>query len=295
MASVIVTKNSPHQVKVHLRELKVLSESLIGNIKEKAIIRSLEKFDKQLTDWLAKDPASQEPAEDARKSSVDSQDDPQEGSMTPTRNRKRILFSQTMSTSLLDPDQLPLKSARTSSSSVYRSPTNKKIPATDDEDEEDTTLVDNGNEEDGTVFTSVPESASENEADNEKEPEKSKGSVHKIDEKTKQGSETQPSSQVISVEIMPASSEEEEDETDVDLFSDASSVSSINVSKLPKGSVVDNSADSDTEDNDESQEKRPLSKSRIPRLKAETTGITSRSATSSPATSSTRSSRGSRY
>ena len=291
LTSLVLTHNNF----VHLRELKVLSESLIGNIKEKAIIRSLEKFDKQLTDWLAKDPASQEPAEDARKSSVDSQDDPQEGSMTPTRNRKRILFSQTMSTSLLDPDQLPLKSARTSSSSVYRSPTNKKIPATDDEDEEDTTLVDNGNEEDETVFTSVPESASENEADNEKEPEKSKGSVHKIDEKTKQGSETQPSSQVISVEIMPASSEEEEDETDVDLFSDASSVSSINVSKLPKGSVVDNSADSDTEDNDESQEKRPLSKSRIPRLKADsTTGRTSRSATSSPATSSTRSSRGSR-
>ena len=149
----------------------MLSESLIGNIREKAIIRSLEKFDKQLTDWLAKDPASQEPAEDARKShasNTDSGDETrQDGSMTPTRNRKRILFSQTMSNSLLDPDQLPLKSARTSSSSVYRSPTNKKLPATDDENEEDTTLVGKDSED---VFTSVPESASENEADNEKEP-----------------------------------------------------------------------------------------------------------------------------
>jgi hypothetical protein len=289
LTSLVLTHNNF----VHLRELKVLSESLIGNIKEKAIIRSLEKFDKQLTEWLAKDPgASQEPAEDERRSlalNADSGDDPQEGSMTPTRNRKRILFSQTMSNSLLDPDQLPLKSARTSSSSVYRSPTNKKIPATDDEDEEDTTLVDN--EEDG-VFNTVPESASENEADNEKEPEKSKGSVHKIDENTKEVSQTEVSSQVISVEIMPASSEDEEEETDVDLFSDASSVSSINVSKLPKGSVVDNSTDSDTEEADESQDKRPPSKSRIPRLS--TTNRTSRSATSSPATSSTRSSRGSR-
>ena len=176
---------------------------------------------------------------------------------------------------------------------MYRSPSNKILPATDDEGEEDTTLVGKDPEED--VFTSVPESASENEADDEKEPEKSKGSVHKIDEKSKQGSETQSSSQVISVEIVPASSEEEEEETDVDLFSDVSSVGSVNVSKLPKGSVVDNSADSDTEENEESQEKRPLPKSRLPRLKADDSNRSrsSRSATSSPATSSTRSSRGS--
>merc|ERR1740123_1922770 len=64
LTSLVLTHNNY----VHLRELKVLSENLIGNIREKAIIRSLEKFDKQLMDWLAKDPASQEPAEDARKS-----------------------------------------------------------------------------------------------------------------------------------------------------------------------------------------------------------------------------------
>merc|ERR1719232_2132705 len=47
LTSLVLTHNNF----VHLRELKVLSESLIGNIKEKAIIRSLEKFDKQLTEW----------------------------------------------------------------------------------------------------------------------------------------------------------------------------------------------------------------------------------------------------
>merc|ERR1719225_1313888 len=94
LAKILTSLVLTHNNFVHLRELKVLSESLIGNIKEKAVTRSLEKFDKQLNEWLAKDPSSQEPAPDGRKShdsNTDSGEDPQDGSMTPTRNRKRIL------------------------------------------------------------------------------------------------------------------------------------------------------------------------------------------------------------
>ena len=87
----------------------------------------------------------------------------------------------------------------------------------------------------------------------------------------------------------------EDEQTDLDLFSDVSSANSINGSKLLKGSLVDNSTDSDSEEVEKSQDKTP-SKSRIPRLKADesTTRRSSRSATSSPATSSSRVSRGSR-
>ena len=283
LAKILTSLVLTHNNFVHLRELKVLSESLIGNIKEKAVTRSLEKFDKQLNEWLAKDPSSQEPAPDGRKShdsNTDSGEDPQDGSMTPTRNRKRILFSQTMSNTLLDPDQLPLKTPRTSSSSVFRSPSNKKLPVTDeDDDEEETTLVDNDNEE---VFKSVPESASEEEADTETEK-----SERKRDKKC---------TEVCEINITPAPScGGEDEETDLDLFSDVSSANSINGSKLLKGSLVDNSTDSDSEEVEKSQDKTP-SKSRIPRLKADesTTRRSSRSATSSPATSSSRVSRGSR-
>merc|ERR1719282_410993 len=147
-----------HNNFVHLRELKVLSESLIGNIKERSVIRSLEKFDKQLRDWLSKDPSSND-QENPRKSHVSNTDSGDEnsiadGAMTPTRNRKRILFSQTLSNTLLDPDQLPMKVSRTSSSSVYRSPTNKVLPSTDDEAfEEETTLIENSKDD-----ARVPES-----------------------------------------------------------------------------------------------------------------------------------------
>ena len=41
---------------VHLRGLKVLSEQLLSTVKERTAVKQLEKLDKQLADWLAKDP-----------------------------------------------------------------------------------------------------------------------------------------------------------------------------------------------------------------------------------------------
>merc|ERR1719282_1520502 len=254
-----------HNNFVHLRELKVLSESLIGNIKERSVIRSLEKFDKQLRDWLSKDPSSND-QENPRKSHVSNTDSGDEnsiadGAMTPTRNRKRILFSQTLSNTLLDPDQLPMKVSRTSSSSVYRSPTNKVLPSTDDEAfEEETTLIENSKDD-----ARVPESEDEtNNASNKKTSET------KDDEG---GTDIEPPSQTASIDIMSITSEpdnEDDDEDEVaDLFSDASSV---NLSTLPKGSMVDNSTDSDAEKDEERTPVKKKSspkkgKSKIPQLK----------------------------
>merc|ERR1719232_1794525 len=181
--------------------------------------------------------------------------------MTPTRNRKRILFSQTLSNTLLDPDQLPMKVSRTSSSSVYRSPTNKVLPSTDDEAfEEETTLIENSKDD-----ARVPEPEDEtNTASNKKTSET------KDDEG---GTDTEPLSQTASIDIMSITSEpdnEDDDEDEVaDLFSDASSV---NLSKLPKGSMVDNSTDSDAEKDEERTPVKKKSspkkgKSKIPQLK----------------------------
>ena len=261
-----------HNNFVHLRELKVLSESLLRSIKEKSVIRSVEKFDKQLKDWLAKSPSivNDDPDPDATKktSATDSGDEGNtDGSMTPTRSRKRILFSQTLSNTLLDPE-IPLKVSRTSSSSVYRSPTNKGYPSTDDEafeDAEETTLV---QDKDDDIKT-VPESASEEEADSEpvkKSPaKKSKGKLFKDVEKSKAASAApteSDSSQAASIEIMSVTEEENDD----DIFSDAS-INSVNVSKLPKGSVLDNSTDSEPNDHDDTIVKKSPAKSKRGRTK----------------------------
>ena len=306
-----------HNNFVHLRELKVLSESLIGSIKEKSVIRSVEKFDKQLRDWLAKDPSISR-GEDAPAAKNTDEDDGDEnattdGSLTPTRSRKRILFSQTLSNTLLDPDQLPLKAPRTSSSSSYRSPTNKQLPSTDDttdddeEDHKDTTLVDNNPGE----IQKVPDTDSEEDTvtegkETEKTPPKEgRGKLVRADEKTRsKKGECESSSQTVSIDILPVTSEEEP-EDDSDIFSDASSINSANVSKLPKGSVVDNSTDSDSPEEEQETPKaeapapRGRGRSKIPTLDL-TTSSQSRSsrssAASSPATSvSKRSSRSSRY
>jgi len=258
-----------HNNYVHLRELKVMSETLIKNIKEKSVIRSLEKFDKQLTDWLAKDPSGNEENQEddvTRKTSVtDSGDENTDGSMTPTRSRKRILFSQSMSNTLLDPDQLPMKVSRSSSSSVYRSPTNKKYPSTDDEaDEEDTTLIQEKND-----VTTIPESDEDDQeivseitvdnAKNKKDGGNKGDKVGKKKNKEPEGGSLQ-SQKVSSIEILEMTTEEEND--DDDFFSDASSVSGTTVKDLPKHSILDNSTDSETNDDTICQDLTPRNESR---------------------------------
>merc|ERR1712098_921584 len=176
------------------------------------------------------------------------------------RSRKRILFSQSMSNTLLDPDQLPLKVSRSSCSSVYRSPTNKKYPSTDDEDE--TTLI-----QEKSDITTIPESGIDDDQDvvNDKTVDNAKKEDEKIKndknrkKKKNEAEESSFSQKVSSIEILEMTTEEENE--DDDIFSDASSVNGTTVKDLPKSSILDNSTDSETNDDSVSQDLTPRNNS----------------------------------
>ena len=98
---------------VHLRGLKVLSEQLLVTVKERTALKQLEKLDKQLADWLAKDPTlrPKSPSVNKRRSQAAVDADNLEetmvnGNMTSSQSpsrKKRVLFSQSQGT-LLDPE-----------------------------------------------------------------------------------------------------------------------------------------------------------------------------------------------
>merc|ERR1719282_273766 len=97
---------------VHLRGLKVLSEQLLVTVKERTAVKQLEKLDKQLADWLAKDPTlrPKSPSVNKRRSEAALEQEQVEetlvsgnnttSSQSPSRKR-RVLFSQSQGT-LLD-------------------------------------------------------------------------------------------------------------------------------------------------------------------------------------------------
>ena len=101
---------------VHLRGLKVLSEQLLSTVKERTAVKQLEKLDKQLADWLAKDPTlrPKSPSVNKRRSEANLEADNLEetlvnsnnmtSSQSPSRKR-RVLFSQSQGT-LLDPEMV---------------------------------------------------------------------------------------------------------------------------------------------------------------------------------------------
>merc|ERR1719234_544228 len=100
---------------VHLRGLKVLSEQLLATVKERTALKQLEKLDKQLADWLAKDPTlrPKSPNVNKRRSEVTLEGDNNleetlvtnmTNSQSPSRKR-RVLFSQSQGT-LLDPEMV---------------------------------------------------------------------------------------------------------------------------------------------------------------------------------------------
>merc|ERR1719225_2270803 len=66
-----------HNNFVHLKELKVLSELMIQNVKERSCVRLLEKFSKQLMYWLGKNPDSNSgsPGSNKRRSTDSDQED----------------------------------------------------------------------------------------------------------------------------------------------------------------------------------------------------------------------------
>ena len=95
-----------HNNYVTLRELKVLSEQLLAHVKEKQCRRALEKFDRSVAEWLARDPARAAPVEKraAEETSVE-EAGAADTTATPGK-KKRILFSQSvLGNPLLDPDQ----------------------------------------------------------------------------------------------------------------------------------------------------------------------------------------------
>jgi condensin complex subunit 3 len=92
---------------VHLRELRVLSGQLLVTVKERLAVRQLEKFDKLLADWLAKDPNARprSPSVNKRRSSAAAPEEESQADLTAGQSpgrKKRVLFSQSQGT-LLDP------------------------------------------------------------------------------------------------------------------------------------------------------------------------------------------------
>merc|ERR1719427_1252347 len=91
-----------------------------------------------------------------------------------------------------------------------------------------------------------------------------------------------------------------EDEVDDDIFSDASSVASINLSKLPKGATIDNSSEADTEEDEilAKSQSSPIPKKTAAKKGKSTKALkvvsSTRSSSSSPLPSSNLSARSSR-
>jgi len=279
LTSLVLTHNNY----VHLRELKVLAELLLQNVKERSCVRSLERFDKQLQDWLAKDPSNERttPGANKRKSKggegEESPDKSGDGTLTPTRGRKRILFSQSMiGNPLLNPESGQVLET-TSEEEAFSGTTlgdgsfiispvvvnNTEPNEINREEDGDTTLVDDGSkshqgdidaEKDETEeFRSAESSLNTDDDDTEGQVEDTpkltraervtKHPDESVAEKSREGDIRREPTASIDIEVLQVSEEED------DIFSDASSVASVNLSKLPPGSILDNSSE-DSADED---------------------------------------------
>jgi len=85
-----------HNNFVGLRELKVLSEQLLKHVKDKLCRKSLEKFDKNVAEWLSRDPSKAVDAlAEKRPADPEPVDETTDISQTPGK-KKRILFSQSV-------------------------------------------------------------------------------------------------------------------------------------------------------------------------------------------------------
>jgi len=270
LTSLVLTHNNY----VHLKELKVLAELLLQNVKEKSCVRSLEKFEKQLQDWLAKDPShnTTTPGANKRKSKGgESEESPADksgdGTETPTRGRKRILFSQSMiGNPLLNPEsgqvlettseEEALSGTTLADGSFIISPVvvnNTKVDTTREEDG-DTTLVEDASkaEHEGTVvdkdetgeFESAESSLNTDDETTRENVEETPKLTRKERNKDPEPTRKEPTA-TIDIEVLPVSDEDDEED---DIFSDASSVASVNLSKLPPGSILDNSSEDSADD-----------------------------------------------
>merc|ERR1719186_469186 len=310
--------------------LKVLAELLIKNVKEKSCVRSLERFDKLLSDWLARDPGnstSTTPGANKRKGGNAGEDSPEkslDGTETPTRGRKRTLFSQSMiGNPLLNPESGQVLNT-TSEESIMSgtvigeesfaispvvvginstrvdrgSETDTSVGLEGDDTLVENTDVNNDNFEDEVEVSTVANVSDKHESEEFLSAESSgdeadetfeQEGIPKLVRKGRAPKETANITEITptvapvptaTIEILVAS----EDEPDDDIFSDASSVASINLSKLPKGATIDNSSEADTEEDE------ILTKSQSPPIPKKTAAMKGKSTKALKVVSSTRSS-----
>merc|ERR1719186_225118 len=326
LTSLVLTHNNY----VHLRAVKVLAELLMKDVKEKSCVRSLEKFDKLLSDWLARDPgnsSSTTPGANKRKggNGDESPEKSLNGTETPTRGRKRTLFSQSMiGNPLLNPESgqvlnttseesimsetvigeesfaiSPVVVGINNTSRVDRgSETDTSVGVEGDDTLVENTDVNNDHFEDEVEVSTVANVSDKHESEEFLSAESSgdeadetveQEGIPKLVRKGRGPKETANITEITpavapvptaTIEILVAS----EDEPDDDIFSDASSVASINLSKLPKGATIDNSSEADTEEDE------ILAKSQSPPMPKKTAAKKGKSTKALKVVSSTRSS-----
>jgi len=280
LIKILTSLQLTHNNYFHLREIKVLAESLLQNVKEKSCVRSLERFDKQLTDWLSKDPSSKEsttPGGSKRKSKGGEDESPEkvsDGTLTPTRGRKRILFSQSiLGNPLLNPEygkspnsngeEVPLDVISEGSLAVSNEVLNetKSERSLEETFDGDNTLVDPANEvSEGNGECVANSNVVKDDAEDDEycsaesslsSSEDAIESAAQLEEIRKRKSKNKlPTVDTVTerlihppvIDVLPVSEEEDDD-----IFSDTSSVASVNLSKLPK-SCLDNSSEESLED-----------------------------------------------
>jgi len=324
-----------HNNYVHLKELKVLAELLLQNVKEKSCVRTLERFEKQLMDWMAKDPATNTngtPGANKRKSKGGEDESPDksgDGTLTPTRSKKRILFSQSMiGNPLLNPEsghilettseEDVLSGTTIGEESFVISPVvvgNTREDRGSQELDADETLVENAadvtddqqddakvatdkDKDDTEEFRSAESSLNaDDETFGEQVEETPKLTRKERAPRTIQEDVTKPAgvcpTASIDIEVLAASDDEDEED---DIFSDASSVASVNLSKLPKGAILDNSSEESADDEIFMKSQSPVKEKVAPTIAQRTskTQVSNSSKSSSPLPSSNLSTRSSR-
>ena len=160
---------------VTLRELKVLSEQLLNTVKEKSCVRSLERFDRIMIEWLAQDPGNQaggtrteddqlaeKQQQQKRRSDGDLPDQTQDMSQTP--RKRRVLFSQSMiGNPLLNVEENPVPNVTTTitNNDTTRFLSPRKLPSP---------VVPRRSEPRGGAESSTIQESSEQSADEEEEP-----------------------------------------------------------------------------------------------------------------------------
>jgi len=278
---------------VNLREVKVLSETLLRTVKERSCVRSLERFDRILLECLAKDPSVNPLAASEKRKSLNKSTlsvNSNEENVSP--KKKRVLFDPKK----LEKDEESLLTPR--KSGIENPSAEIENPTSDDEsnNSKEKTLTDtvlipspvmnerakgksNLVDESNVEFT-VKDIASSTKVDlavdpdleaaldevsriEETDDEEDITSIHgdgdadvTVTEESRRNSSKGKKKQNRS-KIKSSSSNKDstilsvtEEDDDDDIFSDTSSVTSVNLSKIPKTSILAASS-SDEDDLDE--------------------------------------------